>query len=315
MERIGVIGVGGVGGYFGGKLCRIMASDQSTHIFFIARGAHLDEIRETGLMVNTVAEGEFICRPTLATDRATDLPALDLCLLCVKAFDLTQILKEINQVITEETLIVPLLNDVDIYERTRAAISQGFVIPACVYIGAHIERPGKVVQTGGDCKILFGKDPRHQDHVPYDVLRLFERSGIRHEWVDDPFPAIWEKFVFIASFGLVTARFDRTIGQVIESQELSDYVLGIMREIDRLAEGKGVQLPPTMVEDSFRRARGFPYGAKTSLQRDFEQAGQADERDLFGGTILRLGQSLGIEVPFTRKVYEELQNLKRVGLD
>ena len=62
--------------------------------------------------------------------------------------------------------------------------------------------------------------------MPYDVLRLFERSDIRHEWVDDPFPAIWEKFVFIASFGLVTARFDRTIGQVIESQELSDYVLG-----------------------------------------------------------------------------------------
>ena len=315
MERIGVIGVGGVGGYFGGKLCRIMASDQSTHIFFIARGAHLDEIRETGLIVSTVGEGEFICRPTLATDRATDLPALDLCLLCVKAFDLTQILKEINQVITEETLIVPLLNGVDIYERTRAAISQGFVFPACVYIGAHIERPGKVVQMGGDCKILFGKDPRHQDHVPYDVLRLFERSGIKHERVDDPFPAIWEKFMFIASFGLVTACFDQTIGQVIESRELSDYVLGIIREIDKIARSKGVKLPRTAVEDSFRKGKGFPHSTKTSFQRDFEQTGKADERDLFGGTILRLGQSLGIEVPFTRKVYEELQNLKRVGLD
>jgi len=55
--------------------------------------------------------------------------------------------------------------------------------------------------------------------------------------------------------------------------------------------------------------------AKTSFQRDFEQTGKADERDLFGGTILRLGQSLGVEVPFTQKVYEDLQNLKRVGLD
>jgi len=135
------------------------ASEQSTQIYFLARGAHLDEIRRTGLIVSTVSEGEFICRPTLATDRATDLPALDLCLLCVKAFDLTQILKEINQVITEETSIVPLLNGVDIYERTRAAISQGFVLPACVYLGAHIEPPARWCRRAETARSCWEKTP------------------------------------------------------------------------------------------------------------------------------------------------------------
>ncbi len=309
IHNIGVIGVGGVGGYFGGKLCRLMDADPQAKVYFVARGAHLAAIQKDGLLLSS-HEGESVCRPTLATDRLVDLPPLDLCLVCVKAYDLAGVLVPLDGVVSAQTLIVPLLNGIDIYERIRAVISSASILPACVYIGTHIERPGKVAQKGGAGEIVLGPDPHRPGCAPQAVHELFDRAAIKYRWLDDPYPAIWEKFVFIAAFGLVTACFDKTLGQVMESDELSRHVLGIMQEIAELARIQGVALPETIVEGAFGKGRNFPPETRTSLQRDFARAGKPDERDLFGGTLVRLGQALGVPVPATRFVYDELQKLK-----
>jgi 2-dehydropantoate 2-reductase len=309
IHNIGVIGVGGVGGYFGGELCSLAEAAPQVKVYFVARGAHLAAIQKDGLLLST-SEGQSVCRPTLATDRLADLPPLDLCLVCVKAYDLAGVLVPLDGVVSAQTLIVPLLNGVDIYERIRAVISSASVLPACVYIGTHIERPGKVVQKGGAGEILLGPDPRQPDRAPQPLRDLFDRAAIRYRWLDDPYPAIWEKFVFIAAFGLVTACFDKTLGGVMASDELNRHVLGIMREIAQVAQAQGVALPETIVEDAFAKGRNFPPETRTSFQRDFAQAGKPDERDLFGGTLVRLGQASGVPVPVTRFVYDELQKLK-----
>ena len=76
--NIAVIGIGGVGGYFGGKLCRLLHSTNDLKIFFIARSTHLHEIQKKGLLLET-HEGEMVCKPTFATEKISDLPELDLC--------------------------------------------------------------------------------------------------------------------------------------------------------------------------------------------------------------------------------------------
>jgi 2-dehydropantoate 2-reductase len=89
--EIGVIGIGGVGGYFGGKLCLVAKARLGVHVYFVARGRHLSEIRQNGLMVIPAKEKEWVCHPTLATDRIEQLPLLDVCLVCVKSYDLKQV--------------------------------------------------------------------------------------------------------------------------------------------------------------------------------------------------------------------------------
>jgi 2-dehydropantoate 2-reductase len=310
MKRIGVIGVGGVGGYFGGKLCMLAQTDPALEVFFLARGAHLEAIRMNGLELSTAEEGELRCIPTLATDDFSKLPALDLCLLCVKAYDLSSLLPLLGRRISPDALIVPLSNGVDIPERIRAVIHQGAVLPACVYIGTHIERPGRVEQNGGSRTVILGPDPLHESEKVKEALDLFTRASIRFQWEQDPYPMIWEKFTFIAGYGLVTAWCGKTLGEVFESAELRGAALAIMREIASLAAKRGVRLPPGIAEDSLAKAAGFPPGTKTSFQRDFENPKKPDERDLFGGTIIRLGESLGVETPATRNIYGELQKKK-----
>jgi 2-dehydropantoate 2-reductase len=308
-RAIGVIGVGGVGGYYGSKLCRLI-SEQGHKVYFIARGPHLAAIRKDGLSVRTAAEGDWLSRPTLATDDFRDLPVLDTCLLCVKSYDLREIVQQLRPCLSGDTAIIPLLNGIDICDRMRRESDVGYIYPACTYIGVHISAPGKIYQQGGDCKILIGSDARSADASPHFLFELFKQCGIQFEWCEDISSVLWRKYLFIAAFGMVMAGFDKTLGQVMETPELSQYVQAIMAEIAALAQNQGIVLPADITDATYRQGRNFAYEAKTSFQRDYENANKPDERDLFGDTILRMGRSSGIETPVTRKLRDLLEQRK-----
>jgi 2-dehydropantoate 2-reductase len=310
--NVGVFGVGGVGGYFGAKICRALTG-RDERVYFVARGAHLEAILARGLTVRTSSEGILTCRPALATDRVEALPALDAALVCVKSYDLAELAARIAGKAGPGTEIVPLLNGVDVYERMRERMKTGRIFPACVFIGTHIESPGIVSQQGGTCNILFGKDPHAPDARPSWIGEIFQRSGIRNEWHDDVSPMIWTKFVFIAAFGLVTACYNRTLGEVMASQELAGRVKAVMGEAIAIARSKGVALPPSILEDSYGKGSDFPPDTRTSFQRDFAHSAKRDERDLFGGTIIRMSAKTGVPAPATREIMEKLERIKPAG--
>jgi len=311
-RTIWVYGVGGVGGYFGGKIAHAIEQMRlfEKRVFFIARGRHLEEIQKNGLTLNTSGQGAIVCRPERATDSIEGLPAPDLCLVCVKSYDLPDVVRALIRRIKDETVVMPLLNGVDICERIRDILDKGIVLPACVYVGTHIEEPGVVSQKGGDGIILCGADPQRPGFVPGPFIHFFEEVGIRLEWREDPYKAIWEKYLFIASFGLVTVLSGKTLGGVFADEALRALVRGIMNEIVAIARKKGVDLAEDAIAVSLARAGNFPFEAKTSFQRDVETRGVRNEGDLFGGTIIRMGGALGIDTPITQSVYERIQKLR-----
>jgi 2-dehydropantoate 2-reductase len=306
IKNIGVIGVGGVGGYFGGKLCQLLTSSNDLHISFVARGEHLRVIQESGLLLSSEQDGDLVCKPSLATDDFSVLPSLDLCLLCVKEFDLARVLESLKPLVGTQTVILPLLNGVDVYSRVRQVISNGVVLPACVYVGTHIERPGKVFQKGGACKILFGPDPSRPEFIPGDLLKLFEAAKIKSEWTETVQAEIWKKFIFICAYGLVSAAYDKTVGQILDDDSLKLDVETIMAEVVEVARKSGIELPGDIIESSVLKAKTFPHQTKTSFQRDFEKMEKPDERDLFGGSMIRLADLMGIKVPKTTEIFETL---------
>lgn len=302
--NIAVIGTGGVGGYFGGKLTQILSQENNLNVFFVDRGIHLEAIQNNALFLDT-DEGSFVCKPTLATDNISILPTVDLFIICVKSYDLKAVLTDLKDKVMDSTMILPLLNGVDVYERIREVISQGAVFPSCVYLGTHIEKPGKVVQKGGTCTIHFGKDPENDFFNP-EIFEIFNKANVKYEWTDNPYTEIWSKFIFIASFGLVTACYDKTLGEVLQSEKLSQYVKNIISEIYQIAQKKKIPMPDDIQTVSYEKAKKFPFETKTSFQRDYEIKNKPDERDLFGGTILRLGKEYGIETGTTQMIYDSL---------
>jgi 2-dehydropantoate 2-reductase len=310
IKRICVYGVGGVGGYFGGRIAQRIHRGRGSgyELYFIARGPHLNAIRVNGLKVITPRK-TFIARPNLAADDIRRIPDPDLILLCVKSYDLDAAVRKVKAKLKNDTVIIPLLNGVDIYDRIRAQMENGIVLPACVFIGTHIQGPGVIKQSGGGT-IAFGRDPRHPDFAAQNVIDFFQRTGIDYKWNDDPFPAIWEKYIFIAAFGMVTVRTGKTMGEIMEDAEARETVRSIMIEVSNLAKAKGIILPPDVVEKSLDKATSVPRDTKSSYQRDVESGRKSNEGDLYGGTIIRMGEALGIATPITSSIYSEIQSFK-----
>jgi len=265
-----LIGVGGVGGYFGGKLAHTFSSnpDSSVNIFFVARGKHLEAIKKNGLVLKSPEFGSMTCRPKLATERISDLPEIDIFLIAVKGYDLAGVAVSIRNQIKENTVLIPLLNGADIQERLRNKIKTGIILPACVYISSYVEEPGIIVHIGKPGKIIFGRDQDHPDTIPNEIFKVFEKSSIDYEWKDDANPAIWEKYIFIASLGLISACYNRTLGEILEEPSLKEEVIGIMNEIYSIVLKKNIRLPDGIVDLSLKKAAMFPRDTQTSLQRD-----------------------------------------------
>ena len=303
--KICFFGVGGVGGFFGSLVTQRFSKEHQ--IFFIARGNHKEAICTNGLMVKKEGGKEIIlANPDICTDTTADLPTCDLIVLSVKSYDLEEAVQAISGIATTTTMILPLLNGVDIYERIKKQSPPGRILPSCVYIGTHIENPGVIYQNGGNCKICIGKDPVHSGFYPEQLLNLLHESGINCSFEEDIRVPIWSKFMFIASYGLVAATHDKTLGEILENDSLCSKVLTIMEETEKIARKLQIPLPPDIVSASYNKAKQFPYETKTSFQRDVESKRTTHEGDLFGGTLIRYGESLGIPTPGTREIYTTL---------
>jgi 2-dehydropantoate 2-reductase len=312
--KICVFGVGGVGGYFGGKIAAILNQrpDLNHEIYFIARGTHLIKIQEKGLILKENDQEPpkcQVCKPTLATSDVTLLPKIDLFLICVKSYDLDEVVNSIIHLINEKTWIIPLLNGVNIYDRIRNQLKSGTIFPASVYVGTHIEEPGIISQKGGIGKIILGPDPQFPKKKPQELLDLLQLFSIKFEWLENPDIAIWSKFIFISGYGLVCAAVSKTIGEVYENLDLRMDVQGIMKEIEQIARAQKIILPKNIIEDSLKKAQLFSYDTKTSFQRDVETIGKQNESDIFGQAISDLGNFYHISTPITQNYYKKIMRI------
>jgi 2-dehydropantoate 2-reductase len=305
--KVAVVGMGGVGGFFGGKLAHAFQDtpDRSVSIYFVARGRHLEMIKRQGLLLKSPDSEVLSCRPELATDRLEDLPQIDVFIVSVKGYDLDEVSKALSQHVSRDTVILPLLNGVDIRERMKRHIRNGVILPSCVYLSSHIEDPGVVIHTSSPRKIILGPDP-DADYKPDELLSTFREASILHEWREDILSAVGEKYVFIAGYGLVSARFNKTLGEIYEDRSLGDLVRKIMEEIQQMAKVQKISLPEDIVDVSLGKAQLFPRDTQTSLQRDIHQGKGKSELDLFGGTIVRQGVHFYVPTPVTTQIYREL---------
>ena len=300
-------GVGGVGGYYGTLLTKYFNKTGEGNTYFIARGKHKDAILENGLLLKKEGGKEEIrIKPYSCTDTTDVLPVFDIVVVSVKGYDLDSVCKAVSKITDENSIILPLLNGADIYERMRHHLTKGYILPSCVYLGTHIESPGVIFQKGGSCQIAIGKDPSNPEFYPDKLINLFKNADILIEFFEDVDIEIWTKYMFIAPFALVTATYNKTIGEVVKDDNLSILVKKIMQEIELIARALKVGLPSDIVEASFSKANQFPVETKTSFQRDVETKGRQSEWDLFGTAVLRYADRFDIPANSTKKTLDKL---------
>jgi len=295
--KIMIVGAGGVGGYLGARFIRAGENQVS----LVARGAHLEAIRQQGLRI-VDQQDEYTVHPAHAVEDPSDLGPQDLILLTLKATDLEAGLEAIHSNVSEKTVILPLLNGVEYRPRILRHYPQSDALEGCIYILSNIIEPGLIRKKGEIFRLCWGKE----DFDPADypkIVALFDRSLPRHKPTADIAFEQWRKFLFISPMAALTSLYRIPMDRVYAEHRAQ--LRRLLEEITALARAKGIPLGEKEIEATLTQASKVLPGAKTSMQLDLEQ-GKPAEIEALVGYVVKEGKRLGVDVSEMEQVYHLL---------
>jgi 2-dehydropantoate 2-reductase len=288
--RIAIIGAGGVGGYFGGKLAH-----GGVDVVFIVRGATFDAMRTRGLRVDSI-KGDFVVERPNATDDPASAGKVDAVFVTVKTWQLAAAAESIKPMIGDDTMVIPLENGIDAPDQLAAILGRDHVLGGLCGIVSFIAAPGHIRHIGADPFMMFGElDNRRTTRV--ERLRdLCLGAGVQADIPSDIHHALWSKFVFIAPMSGIGAATRVPIGVWRSMPEPRELATRAIREIADLARARGVDLGSEAVERTLGRFDALTPDATSSLQRDIID-GKPSELDAQLGAVVRLGRAAGVPTP------------------
>lgn len=289
--RIVIMGAGGVGGYFGAYLA------QAGHdVAFVARGAHLRAIQESGLRLEG-SRGDIVLPSVTATeDPATLGGTADVVLFTVKLYDTEIAGVTLMPIIGPDTIVVTLQNGVDGPDRLASVLGAQTVLGGAAYVSALIAEPGVVRYTSDMSRIVFGELDGKVSARATALAEACNAAGFSADVSSDIRATLWEKFVLLATNAALTTVLRKPAGEIYHDVELAGVAREMMEEVAALAAAEGAAIAPDTVEKSIALTRSFPPGMYASMYHDLAR-GRRIEAESLSGLVSRRGRARGVPVP------------------
>ena len=297
-----IIGAGGVGGYFGGKLTKA-GYDTS----FLVRSKTLEAIQSNGLQVKSIL-GDFHVYPT-ATDSYDIIKKADLVILSVKSWQIEGIAHKIKTLLKPDAMVLPLQNGADNANRLAEILRSDQILAGLCRIVAKIESPGIIDHFGYEPEILFGEMDNSKSERVAKIHEIFTKSGFKNNISSDIQRDIWLKFLFISSISAMGALTRSVLGVMREDVFIREKLLKTAEEVVSVGIALGVQIGNDDIKNCFKIIDAIDYNTTMSLQRDMMEA-KPSELENFNGYIVRQGDKLGIDTPVNDFIYYSLRPME-----
>ena len=300
------MGVGGVGGYFGGVLAR-----SGTEVVFVARGATFYALRERGLRVDSIG-GDFVVPDCEVTDDPASVGEVDIVILGVKTWQVAEAAASAKPMLGDSGAVLPLQNGVEAPGRVAVTVGESHTLSGLCRLISFVSEPGHIRHVGGEPFIAFNELDGARSERVERLAEAFESAGVGTAVPPDPEAALWNKFLVITAFAGVGGVTRSALGVIRELPESRRLLEMSMREIEAVARARGVALPEDAVASSMALLEKFEPGSTSSMQRDLE-VGKPSELEDLTGAVVRLGREAGVEVPVNEFIYAALLPSERAA--
>ena len=297
--KIAVMGTGGVGGYFGGLLAR-----SGNDVTFVARGPHLQAIRESGLRVESANDGNFTAHGNAVEDTSGVGPQ-DLVLFTVKMYHNEAAIDAIRPLMGPDSLALTLQNGIDNGQQLVAAFGKERVLIGSCYMEGRIREPGVVTQ-GGPGMASFGElEPGITERCE-KLLAVFQEANWRVELQENMPGMLWKKFSYLAGSAAVGAATRTLFGEMRSIPETRGIIQGAIEEILAVGRASGAPIMEDSLEWCMTSLDNFPAAGMSSLGKDFLE-GRPVELDGLTGTAIRMAREYGVPTPINDTLYGVLK--------
>lgn len=303
--RIGILGVGGVGGYYGGLLAKKFHDSETVEIVFIVRPETGSILKQSGLKLQEDTQ-ESIIHPSEIITNPIQCKPLDFLICCTKGYHLEEAISALPNAINSNTIILPLLNGVNASGTIKRIYPQAEVWEGCVYIVASIVTKGVVLVKGATQKLFFGSVPPGAKRL-VAFSEYLKEAGIHFECVENIEEVIWKKYIFISSLATITTQLDLSITEMLNNPEHRKTVLKMLEELHAIAKAKGLDLGENIINETIANMEKVPAGSLTSMLRDY-RAGQPLEVAALTEFVIKLGRELNVATPIYSQIYHGILN-------
>jgi len=296
MIRISVIGLGAMGASYAAKLQQ--APD--TEVRVIAEGDRAQRLRRDGVVVNGTRHDFTIVAPD---EKVT--PA-DLMVVGVKYTSFPQALAQMSGHISENTIVLSLLNGITSEEEIATAYPKSHPLLSITF-GVDAVRRGQEITYSSLGRMSFGEAVNTE---PYSeqvrwVARLFDTAGLRYDIPADMVKQLWWKYLVNTGVNQVTAILGSTYAIVQEDSPARDLMIAAQREVVAVAQAKGIDLGETDIDSWLQVLAALGPGQYTSMAQD-ALAHRQTETDIFSGSMRRMGAECGVPVPVNTCLHQIL---------
>src|SRR5262245_26799867 len=287
--KIAVVGAGGVGGYFGGRLA---ASGADVH--FLARGAHLQAMRANGLRIVSPKGDVHVPRINASDDPGAIGPA-DVVLFAVKMYDTEPATRALAPLLGPNTIVLPFQNGVDGVDIVTRAVGRAHAGGGTCYVSAAIAEPGVIRHTAMD-HLIFGELDGSRSARLEALLDACRKTNFQTTLSEHIDVDVWTKFTRLSVLSGMTAVTRSPLGVVMNDPDLRAMLLGAVAEAMAVAHAKGVPVRNDIVEDVAKAYDALPPQTKASMLVDLEN-GRRLELPWLSGAVVRIGKEVGVPTP------------------
>jgi 2-dehydropantoate 2-reductase len=284
-----VVGAGAVGGYFGARLAQA-----GRDVTFLVRPSRAQQLRSEGLRIIS-PHGDLTLQPKTITAKELDSP-VDIVFLSVKASALDQAMDDMAPAIGPETMIYPVLNGMRHIETLIRRFGERPLLGGVCMVVADLDEQGRIVQMNPMQKLLYGE--RNGEITPRirSFDETFRNSGFDTELSANITYAMWQKWLMIASLGLITCLLDGTIGEINAVPYGDETALRAVEECAAIATACGFPPSQALLEDMRKRGTAKGSTLTSSMYRDLKK-GAPVEVDAILGDLLEHGRSHNVDTP------------------
>ena len=296
-----IMGSGGMGGYIGAKL-----TQAGYQVSFIARGAHLEAMKNNGLKIEGPDEA-FIIDPILATSDPRNIGPVDFVIFCVKLWDTEVAGEQCRDLIGPDTAVLSMQNGVDPEPVLSGILGSEHVMGATSEIGANIIEPGFVRRFTPFAIIRFGEFDQIRSARSIQFSEAITAAKFEADYVDSINLTIWDKFLWLVGASALNCVTRQPFGPVREDPDTRALLRQIMEEVMAVANAKDISLTNENIEARLDYIDSLPGEAKVSMALDLER-GNRLELPWLSGAVARMGQELSIPTPANSVIYAALKH-------
>ncbi|MBC8281199.1 MAG: 2-dehydropantoate 2-reductase [Chloroflexi bacterium] len=297
--KVAVIGAGGVGGYFGGLLARA-----GHEVTFIARGAHLQAIKENGLRVESQLDGTFTV-PSAATDNPSEVGGQDLVIFAVKMYHNSDAVEALAPLIGPETVVLTLQNGIDNGEVLAEVVGDDHVMIGSAYMEGRITEPGVVTQAGPGIA-AFGEMNVGISRRGENLLQRFQEAGWRVNLHENMPGMLWKKFAYIAGSAAVCAAANCVYEEMRTKPETRQLIRNAIEEVLAVGKARGAPIMADSLAWAMDSLDRFPGQGRASMAKDFTDQRPVELEGLTG-TVVRMARELDVPTPTNDFLYAILK--------